>query len=217
MTAEKSEYDAFAPAFARSRTGLSWPEVDELLDAVPVSGDGPIRILDAGCGSGRLYPILAARFGNRLEYRGFDLSAVLVGLAKKSHPDGNFRVGDLRNPESYLPPSGGFRTVFAIASFHHLLRREERSGAFACVFGALAPGGVFAMTNWNLLSESNMSKYGKYRNPSGNFEIPFSGNVRTYAAFDPETIASEAERAGFVRASVRATERNVVCAFSKPG
>ncbi|HLU96122.1 MAG TPA: methyltransferase domain-containing protein [Thermobifida alba] len=50
------------------------------------------RVLDAGCGPGRVGGELAAR-GHRVV--GVDIDPYLVDAARKDHPDGDWRVGDL--------------------------------------------------------------------------------------------------------------------------
>lgn len=66
------------------------------------------------------------------------------------------------------------------------------------------------MTNWNLLSESNLSKYGKYRDSEGVFHIPFSGAPRSYAALSEDGIRDELHDAGWKIEVSFLTERNLV-------
>lgn len=60
-----------------------------LMDAITVPGS---RILDAGCGLGRIGAILHER-GHRVV--GVDVDPVLIEAAKEDHPGPEFHVGDL--------------------------------------------------------------------------------------------------------------------------
>ena len=53
------------------------------------------RILDAGCGWGRLLDLMPDAWVG--DYTGIDLSPEFIDLAREEHPDKNFLVGDLDN------------------------------------------------------------------------------------------------------------------------
>lgn len=65
------------------------------------------------------------------------------------------------------------------------------------------------MTNWNLLSSSNMAKYGKYRDSDGIFGIPFSGTPRAYFAFEQSELEGELRAAGWEILESFVNERNL--------
>ena len=65
------------------------------------------------------------------------------------------------------------------------------------------------MTNWNLLSSSNLAKYGRYRDSDGIFRIPFSGKPRAYFAFEESGLNEELRAAGWEILESSANERNL--------
>jgi 2-polyprenyl-3-methyl-5-hydroxy-6-metoxy-1,4-benzoquinol methylase len=58
------------------------------------------RILELGCGIGDLGRMIIEE---GYPYRGFDFSREAVDQCLRSCPKGNFRVGDVYNPEDYRP------------------------------------------------------------------------------------------------------------------
>lgn len=60
---EKTDYDAFGDAFARTRKGMGWQEVDRFCERLKSANPEP-NVLDVGCGSGRLLEQLAVHFSD---------------------------------------------------------------------------------------------------------------------------------------------------------
>ena len=112
----------------------------------PVSGE---RILDLGCGSGRLTERLADVLGQGLVV-GSDLSHAMLAQAsgrraERGRPAGPHRVGDtgahihlVRADALHLPFVDIFDGVFSAATFHWV---QDHDTLFASVHRALAPGG----------------------------------------------------------------------------
>lgn len=102
-----------------------------MIDAMVPRG---ARILDAGCGTGRVGGVLAAA-GHRVI--GVDLDPKLIDAARADHPGADWRVGDLSEldlPESFdvVVCAGNVMTFAAPSTRREILRR----------FGThLAPGG----------------------------------------------------------------------------
>jgi len=71
----KKIYEILAEDFSRTRD-QNWPEIEKLTKYVR-KGD---KILDLGCGNGRLYKILKNK---KVEYTGIDISEKLIEIAKK--------------------------------------------------------------------------------------------------------------------------------------
>lgn len=65
------------------------------------------------------------------------------------------------------------------------------------------------MTNWNLLSMSNLAKYGERRDSEGIFRISFSGKPRAYFAFEESLLNEELGVAGWEILESSANERNL--------
>lgn len=174
---------------------MGWQEVDDFCERLKSLNPVP-NVLDVGCGSGRLLEQLERHFQD-FRYVGADSSRILANVAAKDYPDRIFAVADMRSvsesPE--VRASAPFDAVFAVASFHHLLTVPDRKKALKEFASVLAPHGILMMTNWNLLSASNLAKYGKYRDADGVFHIPFSGKPRSYFAFEESSLNAELETA----------------------
>jgi len=73
------------------------------------------RVLEVGCGTGDLARLIT---GRGVPYRGFDFSGEGIACCKRSCPQGDFRVADAYDPESYLPHD--YNIVVAIEVLEHL-------------------------------------------------------------------------------------------------
>jgi ubiquinone/menaquinone biosynthesis C-methylase UbiE len=143
-------YDTVAEDYAtylpdtRAETPLDLAMIDVFVAAV-TAGDDP-RVLDAGCGAGRMSRYLAER---GCLVQGVDLSSRMVAMARSHHPDLDFAVGSLTElpyPDKHFagvmlwysiihtPPAGQTR-IFAEAA------RVLRPGAHLLV-GFQAGAGV---------------------------------------------------------------------------
>lgn len=111
----QKDYNLIASDYARTRAFLS-EDIKKLADdASP--GE---KILDSGCGSGRLFGVLKEK---KVEYYGIDFSEKLIEIAKKNFPDGNFQVGNTLK----LPfPDNFFDKVYSISVLHHIPSEEFR-------------------------------------------------------------------------------------------
>jgi Methylase involved in ubiquinone/menaquinone biosynthesis len=135
----KEDYDSIAQDFSRTRQSF-WKELEMLKDYVK-EGE---KVLDIGCGNGRLFQILKDK---NIEYTGIDFSKNLIELAKKKYPEGNFLVANALN----LPfKENTFDKVFLIAVLHHIPSKELRSQVLKEAKRVLKPQGLLILTVWNL-------------------------------------------------------------------
>ena len=72
----KEDYDKIAEEFSRTRE-RPWPEIKFLIDKYIIAGE---RILDLGCGNGRLLEFFKDK---KVDYIGTDFSEKLIEIAKK--------------------------------------------------------------------------------------------------------------------------------------
>ncbi|VXB59693.1 class I SAM-dependent methyltransferase [Nocardioides sp. AX2bis] len=129
-----SDYDQWAEAYATANAeGFfnAWYEKPAMLDLLgDVSGH---RILDAGCGSG---PTTAALIDRGAQVSGFDLSAAMIGIARRTLPETDLRVHDLTEP---LPwDDDTFDAVVASLVLHYV---HDWSGPLAELHRVLTVGG----------------------------------------------------------------------------
>ncbi|MDD2646711.1 MAG: methyltransferase domain-containing protein [Patescibacteria group bacterium] len=149
----KENYNALARDFSNTRAFL-WKEFQDLLVYIK-NGD---RVLDLGCGNGRL----AELFKNRpVEYVGVDNSEELISLAKKNQPvkmlkEPKFFVADALN----LPfrPSD-FNEIFSTAVLHHIPSYKLRLKFLQDCYSYLKPGGYLLLTVWNFYQPRLLMKY----------------------------------------------------------
>jgi SAM-dependent methyltransferase len=100
---------------------------------------GPGSALDLGCGaSGRIIDLLLAR---GFEVEGLDLSAEMLRLARRRHPDVHFVRADLCE----WTPSRRYDLISAWDSLWHVPLASQLP-VIRTVCSALGPGGVFLFT-----------------------------------------------------------------------
>lgn len=183
-------YDHFAAAFARTRK-WSWPDIDEVLTILNTNSIYTLgKVLDVGCGSGRLAEILK----NYDYYHGFDSSKALLQIARNNFPEWKFSLGDMRQLSTLLTTS--FDTIFFVASFHHILEEEDQVWVLEQARKLLAPHGRIILLNWNLRSEKNVKKYQDNEISPSVMDIPFSGHSRLYYSFTLEELESIYTKSG---------------------
>jgi len=177
----KEDYDSIAQDFSRTRQSF-WKELEMLKDYVK-EGE---KVLDIGCGNGRLFQILKDK---NIEYTGIDFSKNLIELAKKKYPEGNFLVANALN----LPfKENTFDKVFLIAVLHHIPSKELRSQVLKEAKRVLKPQGLLILTVWNLwrkrmifllLKYSLLKIVGKSKLDFGDIFIPWGKKIKRYYHF----------------------------------
>ncbi|MFJ8389976.1 class I SAM-dependent methyltransferase [Streptomyces sp. NPDC094438] len=129
-------YDLLAPKF--DRTPFRTPDVILGSVAGVLDGLGPFgRGLDLCCGTGAGIDVLGKVC--REPVTGVDISAGMLAVAARSHPEADWVRADVRA----LPFRAEFDLAVSFGAFGHFLPRE-RPGLFAQAYAALRPGGRFA-------------------------------------------------------------------------
>lgn len=112
----------------------------ELVEALPAR---VTRLLDLGCGDGRLIDVVLAARPEVVEAIGLDHSPPMIALAGEGiGSDERVRIieHDLDQP---LPDLGTFDAIVSGFAIHHLAHGRKQS-LFGEIVAALRPGGVFA-------------------------------------------------------------------------
>ena len=166
----KKNYEEIAGDFDLTRKKQLWPE---LLKLTGIVKDGD-RVLDVGCGNGRLVEAFSDK---KIYYLGVDNSEKLIGAAINNFqiPITNYQT----NSKSQLPnksqisnlkfqvadileldkiSENNFDYVFCIAVLHHLPGEDLKIKALEQMKNKLKPDGRIVLTVWNLWSQKKFSK-----------------------------------------------------------
>jgi SAM-dependent methyltransferase len=150
----RSFYDDFASAFSETRRD-PWPGWERLPGLLGRHGPGPVRILDLGCGNGRLGAYLADALPesrSALDFTGIDASAALLDeVHARRLPIGNVRTECIDLVSTPIAAHLGKRRFALIALFgliHHLPSERRRRELLASLARHLEPGGILAFAVW---------------------------------------------------------------------
>lgn len=190
------QYNQIAPYFAETRKKLQWDGVfTDVLKHIPQNA----KLLDVGCGSGRLYRILQEHSRTDVHYEGIDNSSELIKIAQKEHPSVQFQHGTMTD----LPYSAGsFNCITAIASLHHIPEalQAEVLKKFHTI---LTDDGICMITVWNLKNDTQKEH-----------AIPWKRGVQTeryYYGFSAPELKNLVEKVGFKNVQCTEIDSNFVC------
>lgn len=136
-------YDLISEKFAQTRSHL-WKDL-EFVGSCCKRGD---KVLDFGCGNGRLLDFLEKK---DIEYVGVDISGKLLKEASNhffNRPKVEFRK--ISGLGSLPLESNSFNVIYAVAVFHHLPGKEMRKKMAEELYRILKPEGTIVISVWNL-------------------------------------------------------------------
>ena len=141
LTLSEQEYDAMAGEFSRTRR-FFWRELEFLKTYAHPGG----RVLDVGCGNGRLLDLLE---GASVVYTGVDVSKQLIAIAREQRGTrGTFvQANALALPFA----DSTFDIVYSIAVLHHIPSHAYRRRFMEEIRRVLKPGGTCVLTAWNIM------------------------------------------------------------------
>ena len=132
-------YRTTAEAFDQTR-GSAWPGWNHLLPHL----DSPLRVLDVGCGNGRLGLFLREHVAE-MRYHGLDNNPALLAKARESLPEASFELRDIVETP---PEQGEYDLVALFGVMHHIPGAAQRRDLLARLAQRLAPGGLLAFACW---------------------------------------------------------------------
>jgi ubiquinone/menaquinone biosynthesis C-methylase UbiE len=173
----RTSYDTVATSYAEMvQAGPEW-EAEGFDLVAKLAADRPV--LDVGCGPGRTTGLLAERCSQVI---GIDLSPGMIEVARRDHPELDFRVGTMTALDL---PDGELGGVVSWWSIIHL-PREVVPQAFAEFHRVLAPGGVLLLGFHVGTDDTHKT--------SGYGGLPMNVHVRRWL---PEQLTEVAVTAGF--------------------
>lgn len=132
----RKDYNLIAEDFTRTRVFI--PEDIKNLAQYSFAGE---KVLDSGCGNGRLLEILRDR-----DYFGVDISEKLIEIAKQKYHKGKFLVTDALN----LPfPDNFFDKIYSLSVLHNIPSKEFRLQYLKEAKRVLKPGGLLILRVWD--------------------------------------------------------------------
>ncbi|MFA7319377.1 MAG: methyltransferase domain-containing protein [Parcubacteria group bacterium] len=222
LSQTEAGYDQMAEKFSGTRS-FFWRDLEFIKDQIN-SGD---RVLDFGCGNGRLLEILKNK---KIEYYGVDVSQKLVDLAKNKYQELAGNIAKTSGRAKLDFPDDFFDAVISIAVLHHFPDQDFRLAMAQELYRITKPDGKIIITVWNLWQK----KYRQYiwrnifRRLIGkssldllDCEIPFKNNTgeiftRFHHAYTKGEIKKIFSQAGFKEIEVCViNNRNLVVTGKK--
>lgn len=145
----KKNYEEIGEEFDKTRQKHPWPELFNLFKGIK-DGD---RVLDVGCGNGRLLKIFKKK---KIEYLGVDQNSGLIKRACQRYPDHRFVQGDILDLGKLAEHN--FDYVVCLAVLHHLPGKSLRIKALGQLKNKVSPGGKIILSVWNLWSQKKFKK-----------------------------------------------------------
>lgn len=136
----KETYNRNADHFSKTRDRV-WPETGKYLKKLK-KGD---KILDLGCGNGRLL----LGINQEVKYLGVDFSEELIKIARKLHPLQEFRIADITEDKAWVNLDK-FDAIFCVGVLHHLHTRKKQLYILKQARKHLKKNGFVYISVWNL-------------------------------------------------------------------
>ena len=194
----KEDYDLIAEEYARTRE-FTW-DIEPLAKYVLPRE----KILDLGCGSGRLLKIFQKI---EIDYLGVDGSKKLIKIAQRKYPNAKFQVADVLNLSF---PNNSFDKVFSIRVLPHIPSKEFQIRFLKEAKRVLKPGGLLILTAWYLWGFTNkrnllaiiknlfLKIVGKSKLDFGDALIPWGKKImRYYHYFTKNSLKRLVRESGF--------------------
>ncbi|NLE44096.1 MAG: class I SAM-dependent methyltransferase [Chloroflexi bacterium] len=151
-------YAAFAESFSSSRSVFD-PSLACILPYVPARA----RLLDAGCGNGRLARILD-RERPSSTYLGLDAATGLLEIAQHeaqnlAHISAQFQVADLTEPGwSKGLPGAPFDVAVCLAVLHHIPSFERRAAVVQEMASITKRNGALIVSAWQFMDHPRLRR-----------------------------------------------------------
>jgi len=222
MNIVRRNYSEIAGHYSETRKKPLWPELAGLIDGIEPGA----KVLDAGCGSGRL---LAGFAGKDVRYLGIDACRELLEEARERFPGHEFRANDILRLGEV--PELDFDYVFCVAVLQHIPGKDLRLQVLRQLRNKVSRKGKVIITVWNLRGQEKYRKLiwrfwllkliGKNRMDFGDilFDWKSPDCVRTsrryYHAFGLSELKKLAKKAGLSIEKIHKDERNIYAVMGR--
>jgi SAM-dependent methyltransferase len=157
LALNRAFYAAFARPFAASRSATD-PALTCILPYIPQRA----RVLDVGCGNGRL-ALLLDRERSGATYVGVDAVPELIAVARAQAArlatiTAEFHVADVTRPGWSEGIPATFDCALALAVLHHVPGFDLRARALRDVGSLLARGGCLLISTWQFLESARLRR-----------------------------------------------------------
>lgn len=192
----RENYNQIAQEFSEKRKFL-WKDLAPLLQYI-TKGD---KVLDLGCGNGRLFQALENK---AVDYLGVDNSEELISIAQTKYPEAKFQTASGLN----LPfGENSFDKIVCIAVLHHIPSNDLRLKFLREAKRVLKPDGLLVLTVWKLKQRKSLKlalKYtflkivGKSQLDFGDVLVPWADTCQRYIhQFTKQGLRKLVQKAGF--------------------
>lgn len=161
LALNRSFYADFAGAFSETRSSAQ-PSLDKIVTYIAAG----VKVLDVGCGNGRLAQRLE-QAAISVTYVGLDCARALIEIAagraaRLQHVQARLYVADITQPgwqDALEPPfQPPFDVIAALAVLHHIPGFELRRQVLSNLGALLRHGGTLVMTNWQFTAHARLRK-----------------------------------------------------------
>lgn len=148
----KRNYEEIAEHYNETRKKHLLPLWAELVKIAEEVKNGE-KILDVGCGNGRL---LEAFKGKQINYLGVDSNKKLINFAESKYPNQKFVLGEILELNKIKDIN--YDCIFCIAALHHLPGKNLQITALKQLKNKIKSNGKIIITVWNLWNQKKFRK-----------------------------------------------------------
>ena len=161
LTLNRQFYAAVAHPFDATRQAPTPGKAQLVAQLTAQRRATPLRVLDAGCGNGRLAVMLEGA-GRAVEYTGVDGEAQLLAAAARNtaeltHVRTRFVQADLAEPDWRAAlTEDDFDAVVCLATLQHMPGYALRRRVVSDLAGLTGPDGIVALSGWQFMDSPRL-------------------------------------------------------------